>query len=130
MREDETRVRLDRWLWAARLVRTRALAAEAIDGGRVQVNGERAKRARLVGPGDRVRFRHGPFEHLLTVRGVSERRGPAAVARELYEEDPAARARREQQAAQLRAAPAAFYEGRGRPTKKQRRDLDDFKSRL
>jgi ribosome-associated heat shock protein Hsp15 len=124
------RVRLDRWLWAARFVKTRALAVAVIDAGHVQVNGERAKRARPVGPGDRVRIRQGPFEHLVTVRAVSARRGPAAAARALYEEDPASRARREAQAARLKAAPAAFYDGKGRPTKKQRRELDDLKSRL
>lgn len=127
---DQRKVRLDRWLWAARFVKTRALAVAAIDGGKVQVNGERAKRAKLVGPGDTVRVRSGPFEHVVTVRATSERRGPAAEARTLYEEDPESRARREALAAQLKAAPSAFFDGKGRPTKKQRRDIDDFKSRL
>ncbi len=122
-------VRIDRWLWAARLTKTRALAAEAIDGGRVQVNGERAKRAKTVHVGDRVRVRLGPFEYLLTVRALAERRGPAAAARALYEEDPAGREAREKLAAQLKAQPTAFYEGKGRPTKKQRREIDRFKSR-
>jgi len=121
-------VRIDRWLWAARLVKTRALAAQAIDGGRVQVNGERVKRAKTVHVGDRVRVRLGPFEYHLTVRGVAERRGPAAAARALYDEDSAGRAAREKLAQQLKAQPTAFYEGKGRPTKKQRREIDRFKS--
>ena len=124
------RVRLDRWIWAARFAKTRALAVEAIDGGKVQVNGERAKRAKLVGPGDTVRVRSGPFEHVVTVVGVSERRGPAVEARALYEEHPDSRARREALARQLKSAPSAFFDGKGRPTKKQRRDIDGFKSRL
>lgn len=127
---DAGRVRLDRWLWAARFAKTRGAAVELVDGGKVQVNGERAKRAKLVGPGDRVRVRLGPYEFQLTVVRVSERRGPAAEARQLYDEDAASRAVREALAARLKAAPATFYEGKGRPTKKQRRDIDDFKSRL
>ena len=124
------RVRLDRWLWAARFAKTRALAVAAIDGGRVQVNDEKAKRAKLVGPGDHVRIRLGPFEFRVAVLAVSERRGPTAVARALYEEEPASREARETLARQLKAAPSTFFDGRGRPTKKQRRDIDDFKSRL
>ena len=73
-------VRLDKWLWAARFFKTRALASEAVDGGKVELNGEKPKRARQVRPGDRLRLRLGPYEHLLTVRAVSERRGPASVA--------------------------------------------------
>ena len=78
--ENEHRVRLDKWLWAARFFKTRALAAEAIDGGKVDVNGARAKRAKMVQDGDEVRVRQSPFEHIVHVRGVSERRGPATVA--------------------------------------------------
>ncbi|MEX0690672.1 MAG: S4 domain-containing protein [Gemmatimonadales bacterium] len=126
---DDARVRLDKWLWAARFAKTRALAVAAIDGGRVQVNGDRAKRAKLVGVGDQIRMRQGPYEHRVTVRAVSERRGNAESARALYEEDPESCAARERLVAQLKAAPATFYEGKGRPTKKQRRDLDDLKSR-
>jgi zinc protease len=123
-------LRLDKWLWAARLFKTRALAAQAIDGGRVEVNGERAKRARHVTVGDLIRVRRGPFEYRLTIRGLSERRGPAKDAATLYEEDPMARRAREALALQLKAVPTAFYDGKGRPTKKQRRDLDRFKDTL
>jgi zinc protease len=124
------RMRLDKWLWAARFFKTRGAAAEAIDGGRAQVNGERVKRAKLVAPGDRIRIRHGPFEHLLTIRALSERRGPAKEAALLYEEDPVSKRAREDLARQLRAMPAAFHDGKGRPTKKQRRDIERLRRPL
>jgi ribosome-associated heat shock protein Hsp15 len=120
--------RLDTWLWAARFFKTRAIAAAAVDGGKVEVNGARAKRAKALKPGDRLRLRKGPFEYHLTVRGLAERRGPPAVAAALYEEDPATRAQRERLAEQLRIAPTVRYEGKGRPTKKDRRDLERFSS--
>ena len=78
--ESHDRVRLDKWLWAARFYKTRALAAEAIDGGKVDVNRGRAKRAKMVQSGDEVCIRQTPFEHVVVVRGISERRGPASVA--------------------------------------------------
>ena len=118
------RVRLDKWLWAARFYKTRALAAEAIDGGKVQVNEERAKRAKLLQVGDEVRIRQGTFEYRLAVRGLSERRGPAKFAVTLYEEDPAGREARERLAARLAAMPAPFHTEKGRPTKKDRRELE------
>ena len=80
---DDGRVRLDKWLWAARFFKTRSLAADAIAGGKVQVNGDRAKRSRPVQVGDEIRVRLGPYEHLVTVRALSARRGPAAQAAEL-----------------------------------------------
>ena len=122
-----TAVRLDKWLWAARFFKTRALAVEAIEGGKVELNGEKPKRAKTVKPGDRLRLRLGPYEHLLTVREVSERRGPAAVAVGLYEEDPEGKARRELLREQHRLAPPAFDFGEGKPSKKQRRDLHRLK---
>ena len=127
MIEPDNRVRLDKWLWAARFYKTRALAAEAIDGGKVQVHGERAKRAKLVQVGDDVRIRQGPYELRLTVRGLTERRGPAVVAVTLYEEDAAGRAARERLAAQLAAAPPPFPVEKGRPTKKDRRELERYR---
>ena len=117
-------VRLDTWLWCARFFKTRALAAQAVDGGKVVVNGARAKRAKALKVGDRVRLRKGPFVYHLSVRGLSERRGPTAAAARLYEEDADTKALRERLAEQLRIAPSARFEGKGRPTKKQRRDLD------
>lgn len=122
-------VRLDKWLWAARFFKTRALAVEAIEGGKVELNGDKPKRAKTVRVGDRLRLRLGPYEHLLTVREVSERRGPASVAVTLYQEDPDARARRELLREQHRMAPPAFDFGEGKPSKKQRRDLHRLKGR-
>lgn len=119
------RVRLDKWLWAARFYKTRSLAADAIGGGKVLVAGERVKPAKQLQVGDEVRLRLGPYEHVVVVRAISERRGPAAVATTLYDETPASRAAREKLAEQLRMAPATFvYEEKGRPTKRDRRDIE------
>jgi ribosome-associated heat shock protein Hsp15 len=127
-RSDAERVRIDKWLWAARFFRTRSLAVDAISGGKVEVNGERVKPARVVHAGDEVRIRLGPYEHIVHVRGLSERRGPAAVAATLFEETPASVAARAKHAEQLRMAPAAFvYEEKGRPTKRDRREIDRFR---
>ncbi|HEX7335787.1 MAG TPA: RNA-binding S4 domain-containing protein [Gemmatimonadales bacterium] len=126
---DGTRVRLDKWLWAARFYKTRSLAAEAIEGGKVQVNGERVKRAKLLKAGDEVRIRLGPYEHQIVVRQLSEHRGPASEAAELYEETPASRAAREAMALQLKSLHAAFAPERGRPTKKDRREIEKLKGR-
>jgi ribosome-associated heat shock protein Hsp15 len=124
------RVRVDKWLWAARFFKTRALAVEAIEGGKIVVAGERVKPAKLVQAGDVVSVRLGPYEHVVTVRATSERRGPASVAATLYEESAASRAAREKLAEQLRMAPAAFvYEEKGRPTKRDRRELDKFREK-
>ncbi|HEX9895003.1 MAG TPA: S4 domain-containing protein [Gemmatimonadales bacterium] len=120
-------MRIDKWLWAARFYKTRALAALALDGGKVELNGERAKRARAVRPGDRIRLRHGSYEYLLTVRAVSERRGPASVAVTLYQEDPESKDRRERLAEQHRLAATAFDHGEGKPSKKQRREIRRLK---
>jgi ribosome-associated heat shock protein Hsp15 len=124
MHDDPDRVRLDKWLWAARFFKTRSLATEAVAGGKVEVNGERAKPAKAVKTGDEIRLRLGPYEHVLIVRQLGERRGPASVAQTLYEETQASREARERLAAQLKMAPPTFvYEEKGRPTKKDRRDL-------
>ena len=117
-------VRLDRWLWAARFWKTRSLAAEAIDGGKVEVNGERARRARHVHPGDEVRVRQPPFEQVVVVRALSERRGPASEAATLYEERPESVERRAALRLQLHAVPPPAP---GRPTKKDRREIRRLK---
>ena len=122
----EGSVRLDSFLWAARFFKTRSLAAQAIRAGKVEVNDSRAKQAKPVRIGDRVRVRRGPFTFLVTVRALSERRGPASQAAGLYEEDAASKAAREKLAQQLRVAPPPTYEGKGRPTKRDRRVLDQL----
>jgi ribosome-associated heat shock protein Hsp15 len=117
------KVRLDKWLWAARLFKTRSAAAEAIGGGKVQVNGERAKPAKLIHPGDDLRVRKGPFEMQVKVLALSERRGPAPVAAALYVESEASKAARAAVAAELRDLPKPLPQRRGRPTKRDRRRL-------
>jgi len=126
---DVSQVRLDTWLWAARFFKTRALAAQAVDGGKVELNGARAKRAKPVQVGDRVRVRRGPFEYHVTVRGLSARRGPPAVVAALYEEDAEHKQVRQRLADQLRIAPSLRYEGKGRPTKRERRDIERLKDK-
>ena len=126
--ESDTRVRLDKWLWAARFFKTRALAAEAIDGGKVDLNEARVKRAKLVQLGDEVKIRQTPFEHVIVVRGLSERRGPASVAATLYEETAASKAKRDALATQIRSMPHDDWDS-GRPTKRDRREIHRFKRR-
>src|SRR5215813_184162 len=105
--ESDDRVRIDKWLWAARFFKTRSLATEAVDGGKVEINGDRAKPSKLIKPGDELRLRLGPYEHILIVRALGERRGPASVAQTLYEETTASKEAREKLSSQLRMAPAA-----------------------
>jgi len=121
-------VRIDKWLWAARFFKTRSLAADAVSAGKVEVSGERVKPAKLLQPGDQVTIRLGPYQHVVDVRALSERRGPATVAATLYEETTESLAARAKLAEQLRMAPAAFvYEEKGRPTKRDRREIDRFR---
>jgi ribosome-associated heat shock protein Hsp15 len=124
MKDD--RVRVDRWLWAARFYKTRALAAAAVAGGKVQVNGSRAKPAKPVQVGDHLRVRVGPYDWILVVRAVTGRRGSARDAQLLYDESPEGRAARERLAEQHKMAPAPAYQGKGRPTKKARRELQQL----
>jgi ribosome-associated heat shock protein Hsp15 len=115
---------LDKWLWAARFYKTRAIAAEAIDGGKVDVNGDRAKRARPVHLGDEVAVRQPPYLHTVVVKGLSERRGPASEAAKLYEEKPESVERRAKLRLQLHSVPPPAP---GRPTKRDRRELRRLK---
>lgn len=123
------KVRLDKWLWAARFYKTRAIAVDAIDSGKIEVNGERSKRAKLVSAGDKVRIRIGPYEHIVTIKDVSERRGPAPVAAKLYEEDAESKKQREIMAAHVKAMNANTGYESGRPTKKDRRDIERIRGR-
>lgn len=120
-------VRIDVWLWAARFFKTRGDASEGIAGGKVLVGDVRVKRSRPVRIGDQLRIRKGPYDFLVTVRGLSARRLGAVAAAALYEEDAEGRKRREHLAEQLRIAPSLTYEGKGRPTKRERRELDRLK---
>jgi ribosome-associated heat shock protein Hsp15 len=120
------RVRLDKWLWAARFYKTRSLAAKAIDGGKVKLNGERAKPSREVRPGDLVELASGELRWQVEVLAISARRGPAAEAAKLYAESGASRARREQVLAERRAGPHPARDVSGRPTKRDRRMIRRF----
>lgn len=122
-------VRLDKWLWAARFYKTRSLASEAIAGGKIQVNGDRAKRSRPVQVGDEIRVRQGPYEYRIVVREISAHRGPAPEAARLYEEHADSRAAREAMAIQLKTLHAAFVPDKGRPTKRDRREIDRLRGR-
>lgn len=120
-------VRIDKWLWAARFFKTRSLAAEAVAGGKVKVNGERAKPAKTIRVGDEVRIRIEPFEHVIRVQGLSERRGSATEAQLLYEESEESKAARKELATQLAANKIYMGADKGRPSKKDRRELVRFK---
>lgn len=120
-------VRLDKWLWAARFFKTRSLAAKAIVGGKVQVNGRRAKRSSILRVGDRVRVRKRAVEFQLVVRSISERRGSADKAAKLYEETPESQQARADHARQRKAAPTFSFREKGRPSKKERRALNRLK---
>lgn len=121
--------RLDKWLWAARFFKTRGLAAEAIAGGKIDVNGDKPKRAKPLKVGDELRIRLGPYLHHIIVRQLSDRRGSAQIAQQLYEETAEGRAAREQHAERLKSAPPQFFFEKGRPTKKDRRELEEFRDR-
>ena len=123
------KVRLDKWLWAARFFKTRSLAAEAIEAGKVEVNGERAKRAKQLQSGDSVRIRLGPYFHVVSVRSISERRGPASAAALLYEEDAEGKKAREALQLQMKVAQGAFGYDSGKPTKKDRRAIEKLRGR-
>jgi ribosome-associated heat shock protein Hsp15 len=116
-------VRIDKWLWAARFFKTRSLAAEAVTGGKVKLNGERTKAAKVVRVGDELFVHIGAYEYVVTVQGLAERRGPAKEAVLLYEESPESRARREALAAQLSLERKLYRHQEVRPTKKERRAL-------
>ena len=120
------KIRVDKWLWAARFYKTRTLAVEEIGKGRVEINGQEVKPAREVKVGDTVSLRQGPVTRVVTVKGLSGVRGPAPVAQQLYEETAESLKAREQAAEQRRYArePALSIE-QGRPTKRGRRELDD-----
>jgi len=126
---DMEHVRLDKWLWAARFFKTRSLATDAVNGGKVELNGQRPKPAKEVKVGDQMRIRVGPFVHAITVRALSDRRGPAALAAQLFEESADSIAARARLREQHRLAPSVQYDEGGRPTKKDRRALSAFEER-
>lgn len=125
--KDDGKVRLDKWLWAARFFKTRALAKAAIEGGKVHCKGERCKPSKEPKVGEELVIRAGFDERTVVIRALSAVRRGAPEAQQLYEETADSQARREQAAA-MRKAGALGVETDGRPSKKQRRDLQRFRS--
>jgi ribosome-associated heat shock protein Hsp15 len=125
--ESTNTLRIDKWLWAARFFKTRSLAADAVAGGKVKVNGERVKAAKSIRVEDEVRVQIGPYERVVKVLRLSERRGPASEAALLYIETDESKATREKLASQLSASKVLYPRGEGRPTKRARRDMIRFK---
>jgi ribosome-associated heat shock protein Hsp15 len=122
-------IRIDKWLWTARFFKTRSLAAEAVAGGKVEVNGARAKPSRNVRPGETVNIRRGPLEWTIIVRGIAKMRGAAPQARLLYEETEESVRKREATAAQMKFERPPEFDLPGRPSKKDRRSIQRFTKR-
>lgn len=118
--------RLDKWLWAARFFKTRQLAVDAVNGGKVQVDGQRCKPSRALRPGARLHIQKGEMAWDIEVRGLSKQRRPAVEAAELYVEDEASRLQRQARARAAREQAHLQPRLRGRPTKRDRRQLDAF----
>lgn len=125
-REATARLRLDKWLWAARFFKTRTLAAAAVAGGKVHVNDQRAKPSHLVRVGEKLRIQRGPYECVMEIKALSRQRGPAKEAALLYEETAASRQRREELIEQHRLQRSADPQPTARPTKKDRRRIVRF----
>lgn len=123
--EEAERVRIDKWLWAARFFKTRSLATAAVEGGKITVNGDRPKPSRVLKVGDQLSIQIGYSQFVVNVLQLSGQRGPAPVARTLYEETAESAALREQQAEQRRLQ--GDVHGAGRPTKRDRRSLDQWR---
>jgi ribosome-associated heat shock protein Hsp15 len=122
-------LRIDKWLWAARFFKTRSAAQQAVEGGKVKLNGERVKPSKEVKAGDRLMIHIGAYEWMVTVARLSDKRGPAAIARTLYAQDEESRVRRNEQAALRRFAGDPGSGREGRPTKRERRQLERWRGR-
>ncbi len=127
MNDDSGKMRIDKWLWAARFFKTRSLAADAVEAGRVTIDEARVKPAKAIGPGDRLNIRLGQYHFKVEVLALSNRRGPAPEAQKLYRESDESRAKRAEIAAQLKALPQPTF--KGRPTKRDRRDIERFEAK-
>jgi ribosome-associated heat shock protein Hsp15 len=127
--ETRSEIRIDKWLWAARFYKTRSLAADAVAGGKVALNGGRPKPSRVIRPGDRLSIRRGPFEWNIIVKGTSNYRGPASDAEMLYEESEESRFRRQAAKAQLKLERPPDFDSSRRPSKKDRRAISKFTNR-
>lgn len=122
-------IRIDKWLWAARFFKTRSLAAEAVTGGKIEVNGARAKPSRIMRLGDKLNIRRGAYEWTVVVKGLAKLRGPAPEAQLLYEETEESVRRRAAASAQLKFERSPEFDIPGRPSKKDRRAMLRFTKR-
>lgn len=127
MTDDDGKLRIDKWLWAARFFKTRAQAQEAVAGGRVHVNGERVKPSRNVEAGDTLEITKGEQRFIVVVERLSDRRGPAMAANTLYSETAASRAAREEAAAMRKLLRQSAPHPEKKPDKRQRRHIIRFK---
>jgi len=125
MSDPTARMRIDKWLWAARFFKTRSMAADAIDGGKIKVNGAQVKPAKEITPGDTLEI-HSHEKWIVIVRGVHAQRRPASEARLLYEETPESSKQRQRLAELQRLAPTPGAGLKGRPTKRDRRQIKRF----
>ena len=126
MSQQDVPICIDKWLWAARFFKTRALAATALSGGKVEIDGERAKPSRSVRAGDKLTVRRGPYEWIVVVKNVARLRGPAPQAQLLYEETAESIQQRQAIAAQLQLERPSEFDAPGRPTKRDRRAISRF----
>ena len=126
----DSSVRLDKWLWAARFFKTRSVAREAVAGGKVHLNGNRAKPGRSLNIGDELRIQRAEEEYTITIVGLTARRGPATVARTLYEESEESRTQREKLAEERKLNRMQNTRNEGRPDKRQRRRLIRFRNKF
>jgi len=124
---EEEKFRIDKWLFATRFFKTRSLAAEAIEKGHVTLNEKRIKPAKTVAIGDMLSIRIGNYHYEIEVLGLSNKRGSATIAQQLYRETDESREQREIIATRLKAQPQPFYT-KGRPTKRDRRSIERFKT--
>jgi ribosome-associated heat shock protein Hsp15 len=122
-------VRIDKWLWVARFFKTRGLAAEAVAGGKVEVNGDRPKPSRIVRVGDTISIRRGLYEWTIVVRDVTRRRHPASQAQKLYQETDESVRKRDAAIAQFKLERSPSFDLPGRPSKKDRRAMRRFTKR-
>ncbi|HAF43468.1 MAG: RNA-binding S4 domain-containing protein [Sideroxyarcus sp.] len=127
MTDPDEKLRIDKWLWAARFFKTRSLAADAVESGKVTMGEARIKPAKAVGIGDRLLIRLGQYHFEIEVLGLSNKRSAAPIAQKLYCESDASRARRAEIAANLKMLPQATL--KGRPTKRDRREIEEFEER-
>jgi ribosome-associated heat shock protein Hsp15 len=127
--ETKSEVRIDKWLWAARFFKTRSLAADAVAGGKVALNGGRPKPSRIIRPGDRLSIRRGAYEWSIIVKETSNYRGPASDAEALYEESEESRSKRQAAMAQLKLERPPDFDSPRRPSKKDRRAISKFTNR-